>query len=239
MKLAVSSSSFATALREGTLTHLEWLEGCASRLDVDGVVFAVADLPRTDHEYAAQVRKVAVDLGLVPVALDVPGLLDPAGSDQSRVNAVALAAELGVALIRCTTGPAGELPPKMFVLTVEASKALAKAAKAANVTVAVAAVAGGVAAALAGLRHLLKDVDSAWLRYAAAVDEDRSALSTRDRIVVERVPLGIDPAAADVSRRAWYVLGGDGGADPFAALAPAVKALRQTEARRLLTGALS
>ena len=239
MKLAVSSSSFATALREGTLTHLEWLEGCASRLDVDGVVFAVADLPRTDHEYAAQVRKVAVDLGLVPVALDVPGLLDPAGSDQSRTGAVALAAELGAALLRCTTGPAGELPPKMFVLTVEAAKGLAKAAKTANVTVAVSAVAGGVAADLAGLRHLLKDVDSAWLRYEAGVDEDRTALSGRDRVVLERVPLGVDLETADLSRRAWYVLGGEGGSDPFGTLAPAARALRQTEARRLLTGALS
>jgi hypothetical protein len=239
VKIAVSSASFAVALREGALTHLEWLEGCASRLAADGVVFALGDLPRTDAEYAAQVRKVSTDLGLVPVALDVPGLLDPAASDDSRTTALALAVELGAGLIRGTTGRAGELPPKSFVQTVEVAKALAKAAKAANVTVVVAAVPGSVSADLAELRHLLKDVDSAWLRYEAGVAEDRTMLGPRDRVLIERVPLNVDPAGIDLGRRAWYVLGGDGGADPFARVAAAVRGLRETEARRLLAGALS
>ena len=77
MKIAVTSAVFAAALRRGELTHLEWLEACASRLELDGVVLARDDVPRTDREYAAQVKKVATALGLVPVALDVPGLLDP------------------------------------------------------------------------------------------------------------------------------------------------------------------
>ena len=47
----------------GFVDHLEWLELCTSRLDADGVVLALADFPRTDGEYAAQVKKVAVDLG--------------------------------------------------------------------------------------------------------------------------------------------------------------------------------
>jgi len=65
MKVAVTSSSFSAALERGELTHLEWLEACASRLDADGVVLALADFPRTDSEYAAQVKKVATDLGIV------------------------------------------------------------------------------------------------------------------------------------------------------------------------------
>ncbi len=82
----MASSSFAALLRRGSLTHLEWLELCASRLDADGVVFAQADFPRTDGEYAAQVKKVAVDLGIVPLALEVPGLLDPDVPDEDRAR---------------------------------------------------------------------------------------------------------------------------------------------------------
>lgn len=106
-------------------------------------------------------------------------------------------------------------------------------------TVVVAAQPGSVAADLAGLRHLLKDVDSAWLRYEAGVDDDRSALGPRDRVLIERVPLAVDPASVDPGRRAWYVLAGEGGSDPFERVAAAVRGLRRTEARRLLTGAPS
>jgi len=226
VKLAVSSSPFRAALRAGTLTHLEWLEGCASRLAVDGVVFALADLPRTDAEYAAQVKKVAVDLGLVPVALEVPGLLDPAGSDESRLAALALAGALGVLLLRGTTGPPGELPPKMFVWTVEVAKALAARAKAANLTVVVAAAPGTTSPDLAGVRHLLKDVDSAWLRYEAGVAEGRDELGPRDRVLIERVPLESDPRTVDVRRPGWYVIEGEGGPDPFLRISALVAGLR-------------
>src|SRR5581483_749469 len=102
-------------------------------------------------------KKVAVDLGLVPVALDVPGLLDPAYSNDSRAQALALARGLGVFLLAGTAGPPGELPPQMFVWTVETAKALAADAKAANITVVVAAAAGTIAPDLPGVRHLLKD----------------------------------------------------------------------------------
>ena len=227
MKIAVSSSPFRAALRAGTLTHLEWLEGCASRLDADGVVFALADLPRTDAEYAAQAKKVAVDVGLVPVALEVPGLLDPAGSAESRGTALALARELGVLFLSGTAGPPGELPPKMFVWTVEAAKALAAEAKAANITVAVAPAAGTTAADLAGVRHLLKDVDSAWLRYDADAFALRGELGPRDRVVLERVALGAELTQVDRTRRGWYVVGGTGGADPFADVAAAIARLRE------------
>ena len=80
MKLAVSSSSFAEPLASGELTQLEWLERCASGLAADGVIFGREHFPRTDPEYVAQLKKVAVDLGLVPVALDAGSLFENAAA---------------------------------------------------------------------------------------------------------------------------------------------------------------
>ena len=231
MKLAVSSSSFAGPLRRGTLTHLEWLEGCASRLDVDGLIFALADFPRTDGEYAAQLKKMAVDLGIVPVALDAPALLDPERGDGERAAAVGLAAAIGAGLLRSTAGNPGTLPPQTFVRTVGAVKAMCRAAKAANVTLAVAPAPGSVVATLADLRHLAKDVDSAWLRYdVVADDSERASLGPRERVLIERIPLGSTLDAATFARRGWFALEGDGGDDPFNRLADAVATLRDAEA---------
>jgi len=229
MKVAVSSSSFASVLRRGDLTHLEWLEACASRLDADGAVFALADFPRTDSEYAAQVKKVATDLGIVPVALEVPGLLDPDRADADRAAAVALAAGIGAPILRVTAGSPGALPPETFARTVATTKALCKTAKAANVTLVVAAAAGTLVAGVADAKHLAKDVDSAWLRYDIALgDPERSLLGPRDRVLVEHVAFDGDLAAL-APRRGWLVLEGDAGADPFGALRAAIRAVRLHE----------
>ncbi len=231
MKIAVTSSSFAALLRHAKLTHLEWLEACASRLDADGAVFALADFPRTDLEYAAQLKKVATDLGIVPVALDVPGLLDPDRSDADRAAAVELATAIGAALIRVTAGPAGELPPETFARTVASTKAFASAAKAANVTLTVAPVAATLLGDVAAVQNFAKYVDSAWLRYdLPAASPERALLGGRDRVLVERV--GLDEnlnAAAALPGRGWYVLEGDGGDDPFARVSAAVALLRSAE----------
>lgn len=234
MKIAISSACFRRGFAEGALTHLEWLEGCASRLDADGVVFAAADLPRSDGEYTAQAKKVAVDLGLVPVALDAPGLLDPTVADAVREQALARAGALGCALLATTTGPAGELPPKTFVETVAVAKRLTKLAKEANLTVVVTPATDSVAADPGELRHLLKDVDSAWLRYGLPFDADRSALGYRDRVLLELVGLDADLTSIG-ERRGWFVLGGPCGCDAFATVGAAVEALRAAEARRRLS----
>jgi hypothetical protein len=227
VKIAVSSSPFGAAMRAGTLTHLEWLEGCASRLDADGIVFALADLPRRDREYAAQAKKVAVDLGLVPVALDVPGLLDPAQPEDWREEALGLAGALGVLLVRVTTGPPGSLPPQAFVETVETAKGVASLAKAANITVVVTAARATIAPDIAAVRHLLKDVDSAWLRYEVGPGDDRAALGPRDRVLVEAFPLVADPDTIAAETRAWVVVEGDGAPDPFARAKAAIDRLRR------------
>jgi hypothetical protein len=229
VKIAVTSSAFAALLRRGELTHLEWLEACASRLDVDGVVFALADFPRTDLEYAAQVKKVATDLGIVPVALDVPGLLDPDRPEAARSDALVLAAAIGAALIRVTAGPPGELPPETFARTVASTKAFASAAKAANVTLTVAPDPASLLADVAALQNFTKYVDSAWLRYdVPAADPGRAQLGVRDRVLVERVALD-HPETASAVGRGWLVLEGDGGADPFGRVGAAVSALRSLE----------
>ena len=232
MKLAVTSSSFATLLRRGELTHLEWLEACASQLDVEGAVFALDDFPRTDAEYAAQVKKVAVDLGIVPVALDVPGLLDPERPEAERLAALELAGAIGAALILVTAGAPGDLPPETFARTVSAAKAFVSAAKAVNVTLAVAPSAGSLLADVPAVQNFSKYVDSAWLRYAlAAGDPGGAHLGPRDRVLVERFGLAADPERLDAARRGWLVLEGEGGDDPFGRIAPVLSSLRSVAQR--------
>jgi hypothetical protein len=227
VKIAVTSSSFAQLLRCGDLTHLEWLEACSSRLGVDGVVFALSDFPRTDGEYAAQVKKVATDLGIVPVALDVPGLLDPDRPEELRRDAVRLATEIGAALIRVTAGPAGSLPPETFARTVAATKALVSAAKLANVTLTVAPGAETVLDDVAALHNFSKYVDSAWLRFDLPPgSSERPLLGPRDRVLIGRVGLDEDPTAIPAPyMRGWLVLEGDGGDDPFTRVGAAAERL--------------
>jgi hypothetical protein len=228
VKIAVTSASFSALLRRGELTHLEWLEACASRLDADGAVFALADFPRTDLEYAAQLKKVATDLGIVPVALDVPGLLEPERCAAEGTNAVALAAAVGAALLRVTGGPPGDLPPETFARTVAAAKALTAAAKAANVTLTLAPAGGSLFTGVGDVQKFSKYVDSAWLRYdVAAAGPDRAQLGPRDRVLVERLGFDEDPDVLAVDRRAWLVLEGDGGDDPFGRAAAAIAELRK------------
>jgi hypothetical protein len=229
VKIAVTSSSFSALLRRGELTHLEWIEACSSRLNVDGAVFALADFPRTDLEYAAQVKKAATDLGLVPVALDVPGLLDPDRPESERWDALALATAIGAALIRVTAGAPGELPPETFARTVATTKAFTSAAKAANVTLTVAPNADSLLADFAAVQNFSKYVDSAWLRYdLAAGSTDRSLLGNRDRVLVERVGLDEDPRTFTPLSRGWLVLEGDGGNDPMVRVGEAVELLSKT-----------
>ena len=131
---------------------------------MDGVVCALGDFPRFDDEYVAQLRKVAIDLGIVPFGIDAPGLLDPAADPDAIERAIAVARGFGAALMRTTPPPPGEVPPATFAETVRVGKALSRAAKAANVTVIVGTAPGTIAEDLGALRHLLKDADSAWLR---------------------------------------------------------------------------
>ncbi|GAC1414422.1 MAG: hypothetical protein NVSMB5_02470 [Candidatus Velthaea sp.] len=230
MKIACSSSSFAGPIAAGEITQLEWLERSASAAGVDGVVFDIAQFPRTDDEYVAQLKKVAIDLGLVPVALDAPALLDPLTDEAGRDRLIGLAGRLGTLFVLTRLPAPGPVPPAAFVAAVAAAKSAVKAAKRVNVTLLAAPGPETLAADLAELRHFLKDVDSAWLRYAVPAAVDRSIFNARDRALVSILAADVLPAdVADVDDegRPWLVLSGD-------ASVARVRALRVAAAKKTL-----
>jgi hypothetical protein len=232
MKVAISSGSFAAELAAGELTQLEWLERSASALGADGIVFARDQFPRTDPEYVAQLRKVAVDLGLIPLAIDAPQLLSPLLGDADRHAVLTLAAGLGALFVLTVLPAPGDVPPAAFVAAVGAAKAAVGAAKAANITLLVAPAAGTLGPDLPALQHFRKDVDSAWLRYALPAGADRSTWGARDRVLLVTVDPSADLdalAEVDEAARPWLLLAGEVTADRVAALrrAGAKKTLAQ------------
>jgi hypothetical protein len=235
MKVAIASASFDASLGAGELTQLEWLERCASRLGADGIVFDSAHFPRTDPEYVAQLKKVAVDLGLVPLAIREPRLLAPHFEASACRQAIELAAGLGALFVLTVLPPPGDVPPAAFVAAVSAAKAAIKTAKAVNVTLLAGVAPHTLGADVPAVRHFVKDVDSAWLRYALPAGADRSSLGTRDRALVVTVDAAADPDAVaelDESARPWLLLTGEVSVER-------VGTLRRAAARKLLRSLLA
>jgi len=227
VRIAVSSLSFGAPLAAGELTQLEWVERCASVLGADGIVPAIEHFPRTDPDYVAQLRKVAIDLGLVPFGLDAPALLDPAAAPGASDDVFALAARFGAAVVRTHLPPPGEIPPAGFVAAVATAKAVAKVAKAANVTIVVAAAPGTLGEDLLAVKRLLKDADSAWLRACPPATTDPAAVTARDRFPALCAVAGDDPrAVAAGARRAWVIVDAVDAPRPWEALEGAIEALR-------------
>jgi hypothetical protein len=232
VRIAVSSSTFRRPLAAAELTQLEWLEGCASSLAVDGVLADVADFPRRDAEYVAQLRKVAIDLGLVPFGLDAAGLLDPAAAAEHDAI-FSIAVGFGAAVVRTTLPAPGDVPPAAFAAAVAAGKELGRAAKAANVTVVVAAAPGTLGEDLAGIKRLLKDVDSAWLR-ACPPALDPAAHGPKDRFPAFAATSSDDPRAVAERAAGWLILDALAPEAPWDVLAGAIGALRDAAARQRL-----
>src|SRR5947209_336159 len=134
VRIAVSSLSFRQPLEAGTLTQLEWIERCAMRLGADGMLPAFSHFPRTDSEYVAQLRKVTIDLGIVPFGIDAPQLLALDGAPALE-TVLGVARGYGAAVIRTQLPPPGDVPPATFVEAVGVAKRVSRAAKASNVTV--------------------------------------------------------------------------------------------------------
>lgn len=160
MKVACSSATFAGPIANGELTQLEWLDLCANELEVDGVVFDLAQFPRTDAEYLAQLKKLAADLGLTVAALAAADAFGRAG-ELGLETAVALGAPLLMG-----TAPPAEPDPEAWGTFADAVKERSRAAKRANVTLAARNAPGTLCADSSDLKRLAKDVDSAWLRFA-------------------------------------------------------------------------
>jgi len=237
MRIAVSSSTFRRPLAAGELTQLEWLERCASQLDADGVLADLADFPRTDLEYTAQLRKIAVDLGLVPFGLDTAGLFDRDAA-AARESTLALATALGALVVRSALPPPGDLPPATYVETVAVAKALGSAAKAANVTLLVPAAPGTLGEDLAAVKRLLKDADSAWLRPCPSAADDPAAIGSRDLFPAISATLDDDPATVLAhAGRSWVLLDARAGERPWDDAAAAIAALRDAGAQRRLARA--
>jgi sugar phosphate isomerase/epimerase len=228
MRIAVSSSTFRRPLEAGELTQLEWVERCASELGADGVVTTLSDFPRFDDEYVAQLRKVAIDLGIVPFGIDAPGLLEPAGDPAAIERAVAVAARFGAAVIRTAPPAPGEVPPATFAESVRVAKVLSRAAKSANVTVVVTTAPGTIAEDLGALRHLLKDADSAWLRACPTALLEAGQIGPKDRFPAFVATPADDPATvAARANRAWVILDAPAGETPWDVVRGAVAALRR------------
>lgn len=189
MKLAISSAAFDRRLASGDLTQLEWLESCARSFDVDGVVFDLRHFPRRDRDYLAQLKKMAVDGGLAIAALDADGFFTTA-DDEARASIVTDAATLGAPLVVASLPPPGEIPAAGFNEAVRAGKLAARAAKAANVTLALRNAPGTLGSSALELKRFVKDVDSAWVRFAidaACIEpEERRALEARTVITYAR-----------------------------------------------------
>jgi hypothetical protein len=236
VRIAISSSSFRRPLALRELTQLEWVERCATVLEADGVVAAVDGFPRADDEYVAQLRKVTIDLGLVPFGLDAPALLDPTAAPGSLQHVLALANAFGAAVVRTVLPAPGEIPPASFVEAVAAAKEASRAAKAANVTLVVAAAPGTLGEDLGGVKHLLKDVDSAWLRACPAALTDPAEISTKDRFPALAATTADHPArVAAAARNAWVIVDAPGAELPLDDLAAYVGALRDAQAEGRLS----
>jgi sugar phosphate isomerase/epimerase len=179
MKIAVSSAEFAAALSAGTMTQLEWLDACANELEVDGVVFALADFPRTDAEYLAQLKKSATDLGLTVAAISTDALPD--------ADAFAIASAIGAPLA-IARAPFASDDANAWSAFVESAKTCARAAKHSGVVVALANVPGTLCATTSDLKRIAYDVDGSWLRYAldplAARDGDELAALLAKAVIV-------------------------------------------------------
>jgi hypothetical protein len=160
MKLACSSTAFDVQLRSGDLTQLEWIDACARELAADGVVFDVRHFPRTDTDYLAQVKKMSADLGLTVAALRHDGFFT---ADSTHIEqALEMALALGSPLL------AAPLPPATAAAWDSVLERLGEAASLAkrhNVTIALRNQPHSFAAGAHDMKRVVKETDSAWLRY--------------------------------------------------------------------------
>lgn len=181
MKMAVTSSAFERILTSGDFTQLEFIEWCAREAACD-IVLDVRHFPRRDDEYLAQVKKMAADLAVQILAVQDDHALASNGAAQEALRlALALGAPLVSANLAATTTCSWAQQYTILV-------AAARAAKHANVTLALRNVPGTFGASSSDLRHATKETDSAWLRFAPEL-ATLEAGSQPERLVAHTVLL--------------------------------------------------
>jgi hypothetical protein len=165
MKLACASTAFDLRLESGDLTQLEWLDLCARELAADGVVCDVRHFPRRDSDYLAQVKKMAVDLGLVIAAVSDADFFG--GDEAAMRDVLAVADMLGAPIV---TAPLELETATSWSAELERLGVATSMAKTMNVTLAVRNRAQTFGATSHDLKRVSKEADSAWLRYALEID---------------------------------------------------------------------
>ncbi len=165
MKLACASSAFHRRLENGDLTQLEWLDLCARELCADGIVCDVRHFPRRDSDYLAQVKKMAVDVGMTIAALSDEAFFG--GGEGAMRQTLELAAALGAPIVSASLQKETAMS---WSSQLEALGTATSLAKAANVTLGVRNGPSTFAAGSHDLKRVSKEADSAWLRYALELD---------------------------------------------------------------------
>ncbi|MDQ6929372.1 MAG: hypothetical protein M3126_01720 [Candidatus Eremiobacteraeota bacterium] len=161
MKLACTSSAFDLRLKSGDLTQLEWLDLCARELAADGIVCDARHFPRRDSDYLAQVKKMAVDLGLCIAAVSDEDFF--AGGEDAMRDALAIAEALAAPIL---TAPLALDTAVSWSEELERIGTATSLAKTMNVTLAVRNRPKTFAGTSQDLKRVSKEADSAWLRYA-------------------------------------------------------------------------
>ena len=161
MKLACTSSAFDLRLESGDLTQLEWLDLCARELAADGIVCDVRHFPRRDSDYLAQVKKMAVDLGLTIAAVSDDDFFG-AGEEAMR-DVLAIADAIGAPIVTAPLEPDTSTSWSAELVRIGTATSLAKTM---NITLGVRNRPKTFGASSHDLKRVSKEADSAWLRFA-------------------------------------------------------------------------
>jgi hypothetical protein len=160
MKLACASGALHRGIESGELTQLEFLDLCARELGCDGVVLDVRHFPRPDDDYLAQIKKMATDWGLSIAAISDSSFFS---SEPERVTKVLSdAAFLGAPLIAAPLALQTECSWSEQLERLGFATSLAKRL---NVTLALRNARNTFAAGTQDCKRVVKETDSAWLRY--------------------------------------------------------------------------
>ena len=160
MKIACAGGALHGEIERGRLTQLELVDLCAREGACDGIVFDVRQFPRTDEDYLAQLKKMAVDWGL-----SIAGLWDAGffrAQSEAMLETLRLAVVLGAPLVAAPLAGETDSPWSGQLERLGVATALAKQL---NVTLALRNAPGTFAATTHDCKRVAKETDSAWLRF--------------------------------------------------------------------------